>query len=62
MGARAKDDGMGIGALEAHFVENDWDVFLLEIVELGFGKMADPKGVSNSGYKDRVPVDLCTGC
>ena len=61
MGARAKDDGMSIGALKANFVEDDWDILLLEIVELSFGKMADPKGVSNGGYEDRVPVDECTG-
>ena len=44
MGARAKDDGMGIGAAEAHFVEDNWDVLLLKIVELGFGEMANPRG------------------
>ena len=61
MGARAKDDGMSIGALEAHFVEDNWDILLLEIVELSFGKMANPKGVSNGGYEDQIPVDECPG-
>ena len=62
MGARTKDDGMSIGVVEAHFVEDDGDVLLLKIVELSFGKMADPKGVSNGGYEDQIPVDECTGC
>ena len=62
MSARAKDDCMSIGAVEAHFVEDDGDVFLLKIVELSFGKMIDPKGVSNGGDEDRIPVDECTGC
>ena len=62
MGARAEDDGMGIGAMEALFVEDNWDILLLEIVELGFSEVADPKGVSNGGYEYRVPVDQCTGC
>ena len=52
MGGRAEDYDMRIGELEAYFVEDDWDILLLEIVELTFGKMADPKGVSNGGYKD----------
>ena len=62
MGTKTKDDGMSIGALEAHFIEDDWDVLLLKIVELSFGKIADPKGASNGGYEDRIPVDECTGC
>ena len=57
MGARAKDYGMGISALEAHFVENNGDVFLLEIVELGFGEVANPKWVRNGSYEYRVPMD-----
>ena len=28
----SKDNGMCVGADEAHFVEYNWDVFLLEIV------------------------------
>ena len=49
MGARAKDYGMGISALEAHFVENNGDIFLLKIVELSVVEMADSRGVSNGG-------------
>ena len=52
MGARAKDNGMGIGAVEAYFVEDNGDVFLLKIVELSVVEMADSKGISNSGDKD----------
>ena len=62
MGLRTEDNGMSIGAVKAHFVEDNGDVFLLKIVKLSFGKMADHKGVSNSGYEDRIPVDECTGC
>ena len=57
IGARAKDYGMGICALEAHFVENKGDVFLLEIVKLGFGEVADSKWVRNGSDEYRVLMD-----
>ena len=57
MRAWAKYYGMGIGALEAHFVEDDGDVFLLEIMELGCLEVTYPKWVRNSSYEYRVPVD-----
>ena len=52
MSARAKDDYMSIGAVEAHFVEDNGDVFLLKIVELSVVEVADSKEVSNGGDED----------
>ena len=52
MGLRTEDNGMSIGAVKAHFVEDNGDVFLLKIVELSVVEVADSKGVSNSGNED----------
>ena len=57
MRAWAKYNGMGRSALEAHFVKDDWDVFLLEIVELCFCEVTYPKWIRDGGYEYRVQMD-----